>query len=555
VCVDLHSLTQKPPQDPDGQALDLEWPELGPWLEALRESPLTLTESSPLVLDEGHLYLRRYWRYQQQLVAAVHRRASHQKDVDIELLKQGLDELFGAEEHNLQRLAAAVAVLRKLAVITGGPGTGKTTTVVRILALLQQQAIAQEKPALRVLLLAPTGKAAARMGEAVQQQLQALELPEAIRSALPQQASTIHRALGWRPYSPTRFRHHRLDPLAADVVIVDEASMVDLALMAKLLDAVPQDARLVLLGDKDQLASIEAGAILGDLCHSHDGHFSESFRQATQELVPWDLPPASGEQPGIWDCIVELDRSWRFEQSPGIGQLATSVNAGQAEQARQALQDHDGLELLPVQDDLPPEAIVGERLRHAYASYLTFAEPLQVLEALNRFRVLCAHRRGPFGAEHLNGVVRSELAKVGLVPPGGDWYHGRPVMVTTNDYGLSLFNGDVGVCLEGPEGAMRVWFPGPDGKPRSLHPARLPPHETVFAMTVHKSQGSEFDEVLLVMPAMDSPILTRELVYTAITRARERVSVLAKPEILEIAISRQIHRSSGLRRAVWENPR
>lgn len=553
VCVDLPDLTSGPPLNPDGEAIDAKWPELDGWLEALRASPLTQGDSSPLVLDEhGGLYTRRYWRYQMALVRAVKQRADAQvAKVHLEALKTGLDRMFQTEGRDLQRLAAAVAVFRKLAVITGGPGTGKTTTVVRILALLQEQAAALGHNALRVVLLAPTGKAAARMGEAIQQQLDDLELPEAIRRTLPTSASTIHRALGWQPRTPTRFRHSRQDPLPADVVIVDEASMVDLALMTKLLDAVPDNARLVLLGDKDQLASVEAGAILGDLCHRHDGAFSQGFRDQLLDCVPFDLEPSTHPEPGIWDCIVELDRSWRFEKSPGIGALARSVNAGHAEQALQALAEHDEIEQILPQGDAPPETLIGDRLRSAYAEYLVNQDPMQVLAAFNRFRVLCAHRRGAYGAEHMNRVVRTELARVGIVPGSGDWYHGRPVMVTRNDYGLNLFNGDVGICLIEGRDAMRVWFAGPDGRPRGLHPARLPAHETVFAMTVHKSQGSEFDEVLLVLPPTASPILTRELIYTGVTRARSRVSILADEELLTLATRQRIQRSSGLRRALW----
>ena len=553
VCVDLRALTSSEPLNPDGEPIDAEWPALEGWLGALASSALTTADNSPLVLDEhGGLYLRRYWRYQQTLVQAVERRASAQVDrLDRNALRAGLDRMFETTGRDLQRLAAAVAVLRKLTVITGGPGTGKTTTVVRILALLQEQAAALGDSPLRVLLLAPTGKAAARMGEAIQQQLQDLELPTSIRSNVPTTASTIHRALGWQPRTPTRFRHSRVDPLPADVVIVDEASMVDLALMTKLLDAVPQGARLILLGDKDQLASVEAGAILGDLCHRHDGAFSRAFADTARDLVPFDLQPADRSESGIWDCIVELDRSWRFEKSPGIGALARSVNAGDPEAAAKALQDHVDVERISSDGESPPELLIGERLRDGYADYLVHQDPMAVLEAFNRFRVLCAHRRGAYGAEHLNRVVRAELARVGTVPAAGDWYHGRPVMVTRNDYGLNLFNGDVGVCLAEGSDAMRVWFAGPDGRPRALHPARLPAHETVFAMTVHKSQGSEFDEVLLVLPPLASPILTRELVYTGVTRARKRVTILADEELLALSTRQQIQRSSGLRRALW----
>jgi len=526
VCADLRRLVATPVADESGAPVEgLEWPEPEMWLDRIRASGL-VDEGAPLHLDEGgNLYLRRYWTYQGDLIDALKRRAAEVLEPeDGAALQRRLDQLF---EAGLQRDAAELAVRRRLAVISGGPGTGKTHTVARIVALLQDQAPEH----IRVVLVAPTGKAAARLQESLREATAGL--PDDLGADLQLRAQTIHRCLGWRPDAPTRFRHDRDRPLPADVVLCDEASMVDLPLMAKLVDAVPDHARLILLGDRDQLASVEAGAVLGDICR----------RDATETLP--DVPIAG--------CLVHLEKSWRFAEAPGIGQLAAAINAGDSEEAMAILdgEDFEDVSLIEASDEDHPEELIGSALVDGYRPLCSARTPREALAALGRFRVLCAHRRGRFGVDAINQSVRAQLSREGLVRPQGEWFPGRPVMVTRNDYPLDLFNGDVGVTLEDEPGRLRVYFEGVDGQLRSFHPARLPPCDTVYAMTVHKSQGSEFDDILVLLPSRGSRILTRELVYTGITRARSRVRIIADRSVLDEAIGARVQRASGLRAALW----
>jgi exodeoxyribonuclease V alpha subunit len=457
-----------------------------------------------------------------------------------------------------QRLAAAVAALKRFAVISGGPGTGKTTTVVRILALLLEQAPAP----LRIALAAPTGKAAARMQEAIRASREALPVDARIRDAIPVEATTIHRLLGFRPGS-VAFRHDRDNPLPVDVLVVDEASMVDVALMTKLARAVPRPSRLILLGDKDQLASVEAGAVLGDICGDSPG-FSPGFRRRLIEVTgqnPADPGSAASREgsaaeagPPIRDAIVQLNRSYRFGQDSGIGRLAQFVNRGDGQSALDLLTRGECEDIVwrPLESprDLAPRlAEIAGKL----GAYLAAETPEAVLTALDGFRVLCAHRTGPYGVETLNTLITNCLESRRAIRPRAPWYHGRPVLVTANDYNLRLFNGDLGITLADASASdrLRVFFRTADGSVRRLSPARLPEHETAFAATVHKSQGSEAGEILLILPDELTPVMTRELVYTGLTRARRRVEVWGSAAVLAAAISRRLSRSSGLRDALW----
>ena len=337
VCADLKTLTDRPVLDAEGMPVsDLQLPPAFAWVMELGGSPLVSDggRPTPLVIDSAaRLYLARYWRYQSRLAAALRDRAREPADdFDAVRVRASLDRLFssrgGPRPDTRQRLAAIVAMLRRLAIISGGPGTGKTTTVVRILAALQEEALAAGRPALRIELLAPTGKAAARMVESIRANKAGLHTSEAVKATIADEASTIHRRLGFRPYAPTRFTHDADNPLPADVVLVDEASMVDLALMAKLVDAVPRRARLILLGDKDQLASVEAGAILGDICDAHGEHrYSRELAEQVHALAPDELAPLAvgPSRTGIWDCMVHLTHSYRFDGQSGIGALARAV--------------------------------------------------------------------------------------------------------------------------------------------------------------------------------------------------------------------------------------
>lgn len=526
----------------------------------------------PLVLAApARLYLYRYWRYERRLVARLRARLGLAAGVDVAVLRGGLDRLFppgAGTEPDLQRRAAAAAVLRQLCVITGGPGTGKTSTAAKVLALLQEQARAAGRP-LRIALLAPTGKAAQRLGEAIARQRDALPCEPDVRAAIPVEAATIHRALRFDPARPTAFYHGAARPLPADVVLVDEASMVDIALISKLASAVRDDARLVLMGDADQLASVEAGAILGDLCGEGAGAaYSAAFARALEQAAgDGPVPAVEGAAPEIRDCVVHLRRSWRWSEQSAIGRLARAIQAGDAAQALAVLREGwPDVDLVAASD--PGE--LGARLRPAVVAAfagLGRGTPREQLAVLARFRVLCAHRAGRFGVTRWNELVRDLLAGAGELSVDGEWYVGRPILVTRNDDQIGLYNGDLGVVGvagvagaggeraedEGEdegEGDREVFFAGAQGEPRGVSLARLPPHETAFAMTVHKSQGSEFDEVALVLPDRPSPVVTRELLYTAVTRARRRVMVYGGEDVLRDAIARRVERTSGLRAAL-----
>ncbi|MFI5395888.1 MAG: exodeoxyribonuclease V subunit alpha [Candidatus Binatia bacterium] len=553
-----------------GDPVEGAWPEPGQWLEALRSSPLVSDGSvaTPLVLDDvGRLYLRRYWEHQARLAAAIRARATQvDSNIDGAWLRQGLDCLFPANgvsaesaEIDWQRIAALLAAQRRFCVISGGPGTGKTYTVVKILALLVEQALRASGRTLRVTLVAPTGKAAARLSESIQRAKNDLDCSEEVKNAIPEEAATIHRCLGTAWGSSTRFRHDADTPLLTDVVLIDEASMVDLALMSRLVAAVPPQARLILLGDKDQLASVEAGAVLGDICNtgvrrSYSRALVEDIARLTGDhlRLDADAPRATG----IWDCIVQLTRSYRYGPESGIGALARAINAGDGTKAVAVLEssDYSDVALAEPAEDAGLSEALREAVLQGFQPFLSQQTAEQQLRALERFRVLCAHRRGPGGVEEVNQQIEQALAGAGLIRPQGQYYNGRPIIVTRNDYQLKLFNGDVGLITGDPAGApsQRVaFFLGTDGEPRCLSPSRLPPHETVYAMSIHKSQGSEFDQVAVLLPPRISPVLSRELLYTAVTRARHRVTIHATKEVVEQAIARRVERASGLRDLLW----
>jgi exodeoxyribonuclease V alpha subunit len=557
------------------------------WEERIGNSPLVDRtgegETAPLVLAAGRLYLRRFWQYNCRVVDHLHRRLSHTLSMP-EGLSRRLDTLFDGlrseaesvrETIHWQSVAAAVAARGAFSVISGGPGTGKTTTVVRLLGLLQGLALEQGSR-LRIRLAAPTGKAAARLTESIGQAAE--NLPEAVRGHLPTEAATLHRLLGGRPHT-RHFAHHRRNPLHLDLLVVDEASMIDLEMMAALLEALPDEARLVLLGDKDQLASVEAGAVLGELC-AHAG--GRGYRPETVDWVrratDYDLQPFAGSGSRLDQQIVVLRQSHRFGGRSGIGTLARAVNAGDAarvrkvwargfDDIRRSAAIHPGdRQFARLVLEGGPEASGSEGDPAGFRAYLEIvargpgafeAEDdwfRQVLESFGRFRLLSAVRRGDWGVEGLNRAAARHLARAGLIAAEQGWYPGRPVMVTRNDYGLGLMNGDIGIALPMENGAatgggktLRVVFPMPGGGFKKVLPSRLNDAETAYAMTVHKSQGSEFDHTALVLPDVSSPVLTRELVYTGITRARRWFTLLCpEGELLDEAVSRSAHRASGL---------
>lgn len=543
VCADLGKLAGTDALDDDGELVpNVRFPDLGPWREKLLRSSLVSdgTRPSPLVLDDkSRLYLARYHQHEARLARSIVALA-----VDAPLPERShaaaLETLFGPKPdvEDAQRQAAMVAVLRRLCVVSGGPGTGKTTTVVKILALL---ALALERP-VKARLLAPTGKAAQRLSEAVRRSKAALAVDESVKSAIVDEASTIHRALGLATRSPLGVDN----PLRADVIVVDESSMVDLPLMRRLFDAVPAGARVVLLGDAHQLASVEAGAVFGDICAAgQNAGFSRELSARALSLFGQPLPERTAAGSALTDSVVQLSRSYRFDDQSGIGGLARAIFAADAPRALQLARTSPDILL----SELGPNELalrLSELFVERYTKLVKATTPAEAFAELDRFRLLTAHRKGPFGVERLNQLCEQALHERGLIDQDvGRFYPGRPVLVTQNDYQLGLFNGDVGIVLA-LDGVSRVYFPRPEGGERALVPSRLPEHQTVFAMSIHKSQGSEFDEVAVVLPEARSPLLTRELCYTAITRARNRVELYGPADSLTVGIGRRTRRASGL---------
>ena len=472
-------------------------------------------EVLPLVLDSANrLYLRRYFDYERRLAANLLKRVARVSQAPVQLR---LDETPDS-----QKLAVDLAMRRRLAVISGGPGTGKTTTVALLLAR-----ILEENAEARIALAAPTGKAAARLLDTLRER--ATQLPEKVRARLPAEAHTIHRLLGVTPASG-RFRYDASNPLALDVLVVDEASMLDLSLAVHLVEAVPENARLVLLGDKDQLDAVEVGSVFAAL--------------------------AARERSQLSSSVVWLSQSYRFPSSSGIGRLAADVNSGEPARALDWMTRGADASVTWIDD---PGADIGlatrSRILQGYAEYIegvrnSAGDRAAVFRAFDRFRVLCAVRGTARGVRALNLLlarhVRTEVDHP--LDPGGrsPWYPGRAVMVMRNDYVLRIFNGDTGICLPGADGELGVWFVDREGAFRSIAPSRLPEHEDAWATTVHKAQGSEFDTLLFVLPGKDSPVFARELLYTAVTRARTRVTLAGSAEAFRAACVRKTEVQSGL---------
>jgi exodeoxyribonuclease V alpha subunit len=534
-------------------------------------------QDRPLVLVGDRLYLDRYWRYERRVAEVLARRAQRVVDgVDTARVREVLDRLMppSGERPDRQRLAIATALLRHLTVIAGGPGTGKTHTIARLLAVMHELADGDWP---RVAVAAPTGKAADRLTAALRDAAADPELavtPEVRTRLRDIEGSTVHRLLGWRPGSATRFHHDRNHRLSHEVVIVDETSMVDLPLMSKLVEALRPGARLVLVGDPDQLASVEAGAVLadivgpaGDALRMTDGHrgaleaaTGEPLGDAADEASSADsarAPIGAARPGGIDDAIVVLGTVRRFAAGSGIARLAAAIHAGDSDGAldvlRAGLPDVSWIDATGEATDRRELAAVRERLVEVGGDVIAAAaagDDRGALDALDRVRVLTAHRRGSVGVDRWAPLIDRWLTRgVDGYDPAGRFPVGRPVMVTRNDPRLRLFNGDVGVVVRSGD-TVAVAFRGGDGV-RRFAPSRLEDVETVHAMTIHKSQGSQFGHVVIVLPEATSQILTRELLYTAVTRAQRGVTIIGTADAVEAAVDRRVARASGLRGTLW----
>lgn len=507
-------------------------------------------EMAPLILDQSNrLYLRRFHQAEERIARELLRRASATSPVDAQTAqpllqqlfpKQHLDRLGGGPDW--QQAAAAMALLKPLLVISGGPGTGKTYTAARILALLH--ALRTGGRPLRIALAAPTGKAAARLDESIRAARHSL--PDDLGRAMPEQAQTLHRLLGARPGSE-EFRHNRDNPLALDLLLVDEASMIDLMLMAALLEALPPQARLILLGDRSQLASVEAGSLFADLCGSGEPAWSEPLRAQLRQLTGQELPPAAEPGGPLEDSCILLRTGHRFQGGSGIGSLAAAVNSGSVKAVEEVLAA--GLPDLEFMECAghEREAWLRTQMLRGFRGIAGAASLEEAFAAMEKFRFLCAVHKGPNGTEGVNSRAAAALRQAGLISSRDtEWHQGRPIIILRNQYDLQLFNGDTGLLWRDQAGQLKAWFRRTDGRLHPVAPSLLPEHETAYAVTVHKAQGSEFEQVLLLLPEEESRVLSRELLYTGITRARRRLILCADRKTLAATVRSRTKRHSGL---------
>jgi len=532
---------------------NVEWPDASQWREALQSSRWVARPArddaatqAPLVLEDNLLYLRRYREYERRLALSLRRIASVLPSMgDLSSLAPLFAALFpNARDGDRQARAAALALVRSLLLVTGGPGTGKTTTITRVLLLLVAQAALDGRPAPRIALAAPTGRAAERMAESLRAAIARLRDVEGVDAgwcdALPSSASTLHRLLGTIPDSP-RFRHDVDHPLPFDAIVVDEASMVDLPLMCKLVEAVPDGARLILLGDRDQLPSVEAGDVLAAITDAA-GEGDALPPELAHVLLPLlGALPERNDDGVLAGHRVQLQRGYRQAQSLELAPLADALRTGDAGRATQLLRE--GLAGVHFHEDVsdPLAGASREALLAPWRALMSLDDPVQALQQAQALRLLTALREGGQGSAALNQRIEDALAGVQREP----YFHGRLLLITENSYRHGLFNGDIGVVQRDAAGVPVAWFAGPDGV-RGFHPASLPAHTGAFAMTVHKAQGSEFDTVWLVLPKQDARTLSRELLYTGVTRARRELHVCAGEGVLQAALARHAQRVSGL---------
>lgn len=550
----------------------------GDWYDRLSNSPLVVfahagsvtesnTDSAPLMLTEsGLLYAARYFSFEQSLLSFIQlQEVKGRRQVDA----QKLAALFpNAETRELdwQKIAVANAASMDFSIISGGPGTGKTTTVTKLLALLVWQSlddanVSVGKTVPRIALAAPTGKAAARLTESISGAKQKLDIAPHIFEAIPETATTLHRLLG-ADFGRSRFKHHKGNPLHIDILLVDEVSMVDMPMMAKLIDALPTHARLVLLGDKDQLSSVEAGNVLGDLTFGiqREKVTRAQFTGLADSLGAEELTLLSRQvieqAPAIQRHLSLLSKSYRFNDQSGIGRLASAVNLCQVDRTLNVLRSgYD--EVLWKPTDLVNEELDIASLAQGYKEYWKQVRqrtsPAQLHSTFSQYQVLTAVRQGTFGVESVNDSLEKYFYRQGYIESQSIWYPGKAVIMTRNDSNTGLFNGDVGLCMPDEQNVLRVWFILANGEIKGLLPSRVSSFESVFAMTVHKSQGSEFERVTMILPNNASPVLGKELIYTGITRAKQYFELWANELILQGALKKRVQRRSGLTKAIWKD--
>ncbi len=549
----------------------------------------------PLILDNGYLYLRRYWQYQQQLAEQIKSRLEI-AELDEDWAQERLSHYFSSnidasdsenknDEIDWQKVAAEHALQNQFLIVSGGPGTGKTTTITKILALLIElhnlQGASKYKSSkkgggglnnnhLNILLAAPTGKASIRMLDAISEVQNKLELSDDVKAQMPTQASTLHKLLGFIP-EKVIFKHNCNNPLNADVVLVDEASMIDIAMMSKLIEAVPRHAKLILIGDKDQLSSVETGSVFADMCEGLNNNINNNINNNLSNKEKNPLSPAGGglgrgenldgnlESQTRQTHIVTLQKNYRFKKGSTIGQLALTANKGDSKTLLETLKDETKIDC----NLLSPSILAGKQLPNdltaPWDNYFKILNSpnstiTEIFKAFNEYRILCALRRGLNGSTTLSTRIETSLAKKGLIrqrasfgqAQAQNWYHGRPVMITQNSYSKGLFNGDTGITLT-RNSETKVYFPSSEeGEFKSYAPVRLPAHETTWAMTIHKSQGSEFNQVLLVLPHEVMPLLTRQLIYTGITRAKEQVNIVASDAVLNAGVKTEMVKATRI---------
>lgn len=557
VCIRLDKLAGQPLFTNAEEDVSLQAPSFEEWVAALEKSSVVGGPDTfrPLIWDgKKRLYLQKLWYYEDRLFRQILEKSSiDEAAIDYKLLTLGLQQLFPKSEQPVdwQKIAAITAVRSQFSVISGGPGTGKTSTVVRILALLAQQAVKNQQH-LSIALAAPTGKAAARLQQSILQARESIPISEEALKIIPVKAKTIHQLLGASRHS-AKLKYHAENPLPVDVLIVDEASMIDQALMSKLMDALLAKTKVILLGDKDQLASVEAGAVLGNICGKATNTISDELADYLTEIgleVPDEIVSESPQK--LTDNITLLTKNYRFKDESGIAELAAVVNTGNHSEAQEILTKN---RFSDISLSIPEHfETIEEKSVTSVSRFLKSASQRGSVDSMfSEFateQILCAHRKGPYGVAHLNARIEHILKRKGTIPANKTWYPGRPVIINQNNYGLGLYNGDIGICLVDKSNRPEVVFQREDTLVRYA-PSRLNNFDLAYALTIHKSQGSEFDSIMLILPDQPSQLITRELLYTAITRARQRVEIVGSAKTFEQGVKKRVERTSGLQDRLW----